>query len=371
MILADKCDDVVGLAHTYCERGQKAPSTAPTTPDTLDPLSNMAHSVAEAAAWTAGQLGKLIGQDGQGSVVDFTNRGFLQQYAVVFAASTVLVLVLWLLATMKRAMRGVPMTTAIGEAVGLLWLAVGACAFTPLVLYVVVAATDAVTDVLVSAMGGPEGVFKELGDALTGGHLGGGPIVLIIASVVTIALCGALALVIVMRALALYVGALLGVVIYSGLVDRNLWGHVRRWAGVMVALILVKPITVIILGLAAALESDGDNGPVATGIAVSVIALGVAIYIIAKTPGLGDTIRAGRTAARTVSGAVGMVAGGASATANVRSGIQTHGSRQGNSGNSGNSGISSPRRSGSSDGVSGGMGVHSNRPPKGGEKKKD
>ncbi|MEV5904943.1 hypothetical protein [Streptomyces sp. NPDC052127] len=370
MFLADeKCDAITGIAHDYCERGEKAPGATVPTTDTLDPLSSMAHSVAEAAAWTASQLAKLVGQDGQGSVVDFTNRGFLQQYAIVFAASTVLVLVLWLLATMKRAMRGVPMTTAIGEAVGLLWLAVGACAFTPLVLYVVVAATDAVTDVLVSAMGGPEGVFKELGDALTGGHLGGGPIVLIIASLVTIALCGALALLIILRALALYVGALLGVVVYSGLVDRNLWGHVRRWAGVMGALIMVKPITVIILGLAAALESDGENGPVATGIAVSVIALGVAIYIITKTPGLGDTIRAGRIAARTAGGAVGMVAGGASTTANVRSGIQTHGDRRGSFGNSET--ISSPRRSGSSDGVSGGMGVHSNRSPKGRNEKKD
>lgn len=361
MILADKdkCDAIAGMAHDYCERGQK-PTTTP-EPDSLDPLSSLAHSVAEGAAWTAGQLGKLIGQDGQGTIVDFTNRGFVQQYAVVFAASTILVLVLWLLAIAKRAMRGVPMTTAIGEAVGLLWLAVGACAFTPLVLYVVVTATDAVTDVLVRAMGGPEGVFTELGDALTGKGLTGGPIILIVASVVTIALCGALALVVILRALALYVGALLGIVIYSGLVDRDLWGHVRRWAGVMVALIMVKPITVIVLGLAAALESSGEHGPVVTGIGVSVVALGAAIYLIAKTPGLGDTIRAGRIAARTASGAVGVVTGSASAVANVRSGIQAHSTRS-------TPGVSAPR-SKSSDSVSGGMGVHSNRSPKSGEKK--
>lgn len=365
MLSADQCDAIAGAAHEYCVRGQERREgrEAPTRDDpteTLDPLSSLAQGVADAAAWTVDQLAALVGQDGQGSVVDFTNRGFLQQYAVVFAASTVLVLVLWLLAALKRTARGVPVPTAIGEAIGLLWLAVAATAFTPLVLYVVVAAADAVTDALASAMGGPEGVFTTLGDTLAEGRVGGGPIVLIIVSLLTILLCGALALVIVLRALALYVGALLGVVVYAGLVDRDLWGHVRRWAGVMTALVLVKPITVIILGLASALESSDDRGPIATGIAVSVIALGAAIYLIVKTPGVGDTIRAGRIAARTVSGAAGMAMGGASAASNVRSGIQAHGGRNTSAG----SGISNPRRPNSSDGVSGGMGVHSNRPPK-------
>ncbi|MFE6656395.1 hypothetical protein ACFVLG_30490 [Streptomyces rochei] len=356
MLLADECDAVVGAARDIC-LGDRPPATP--NPDTaaLDPLSSLARSVAEGAAWTADQLGKLVGENGQGSIVDFTNRGFLQQYAVVFAASTVLVLVLWLLATVKRAMRGVPLTTAIGEAISLLWFAVAACAFTPLVLYVVVAATDAVTDVLAGAMGGPEGVFKALGDALTDNKLGGGPLVLILASLVTIALCGALALVIVLRALALYVGALLGIVVYSGLVDRDLWGHVRRWAGVMVALILIKPVTVIILGFAAALQSTGEHGPVTTGIAVSGLALGAAVYIIAKTPGLGDTFRAGRIAARTVGGTVGAITGPASATANVRKGIETHGDRKGSSG------VASQRR-GSSDSVSSGVSAHANRTPR-------
>lgn len=63
--------------------------------------------------------------------VDFTNAKFLQQYAVVFAASTVLTLLLWLLAVAKRAVRGVPLSTAISEAIGFLWLTVLASAFTP------------------------------------------------------------------------------------------------------------------------------------------------------------------------------------------------------------------------------------------------
>lgn len=52
---------------------------------------------------------------------------------------------------------------------------------------------------------------------------------LIVVSLVTVLAAGVLYLELFIRAALLYVGALLGVVVYSGLVDRNLWGHVRRW----------------------------------------------------------------------------------------------------------------------------------------------
>lgn len=82
---------------------------------------------------------------------------------------------------------------------------------------------------------------------------------LIVVSLVSILAAGVLYLELYLRAVLLYVGALLGVVVYAGLVDKNLWGHVRRWAGVMIAVILVKPVIVIVLGLAGALS--GSEGP--------------------------------------------------------------------------------------------------------------
>ncbi|MGR7000755.1 hypothetical protein ACU686_26345 [Yinghuangia aomiensis] len=69
------------------------------------------------------------------TVADFRNQGFVRQYAITFAGATFLTLLLWLSAVIKRAVRGVPFFTAIGEAVGYLWLTVMASAFTPLVLY--------------------------------------------------------------------------------------------------------------------------------------------------------------------------------------------------------------------------------------------
>lgn len=126
------CDLIVGLAKDYCEDGEKAagaPRGGTSDPaGALDPLSSLARGCADAAAWIVGKLSDAVKETAN---VDFTNTAFLRQYAVVFAASTVLTLVLWLLAVAKRAIRGVPLTTAISEAIGFLWLTVLASAFTP------------------------------------------------------------------------------------------------------------------------------------------------------------------------------------------------------------------------------------------------
>ena len=104
-------------------------------------------------------MGKLSEAVESTATVDFTNSAFRRQYAVVFAASTILTLVLWLFAVAKRAISGVPFTTAISEAIGFLWLTVLASAFTPLILYMVVSATDGVTEVISAATGGQTDVF--------------------------------------------------------------------------------------------------------------------------------------------------------------------------------------------------------------------
>ncbi|NUT30500.1 MAG: hypothetical protein HOV84_32075, partial [Streptomyces sp.] len=244
----DNCDLIVGPAKDYCEKdnggsgtGSGRSLTDPTA--TLDPLSSLAKGCADAASWTVKQLSEAVKETAN---VDFTNAKFLQQYAVVFAASTILTLLLWLLAVAKRAVRGVPLTTAISEAIGFLWLTVLASAFTPLILYTVVSATDGVTDVLAKTTGDQtDTFFGTFAGALEKGEdIGGGPIMLIVVSLVSILAAGILWLELVIRAALLYVGALLGTVVYAGLVDKNLWGHVRRWAGIMIAVILVKPVIV-------------------------------------------------------------------------------------------------------------------------------
>ncbi|MFJ9945964.1 hypothetical protein [Streptomyces erythrochromogenes] len=364
----DPCSLIAGPAREYCERGESgAPRTglAPSDPaDALNPLASLAKGCADAAAWIVTKLSEAVNGSAN---VDFTNATFLKQYAVVFAASTILTLVLWLFAVAKRAVRGVPLTTAISEAIGFLWLTVLASAFTPLILYTVVSATDGVTEVIASATGGQTDVFfGSFSEALKKGNdIGGGPIMLIVVSLVTVLAAGILFLELFIRAALLYVGALLGVVVYSGLVDRNLWGHVRRWAGIMIAVILVKPVIVIVLGLAGALT--GEQGPnafsaVVTGLSIILLAIFASAMIYRFVPGFGDEIasaRAGRSKATDGAQAAAVISSPASL---VSQGIKTHSSRGAHRGGDGG-GSAAPRPANP---LSGGVAAHSSRPTSGG-----
>ncbi|MEV6088379.1 hypothetical protein [Streptomyces parvulus] len=367
----DNCDLIVGPAKDYCERGEGGGSSggggggsySPTS--TLDPLSSLAKGCANAASWTVDKLSAAV-QDTAN--VDFTNPKFLQQYAVVFAASTILTLLLWLLAVAKRAVRGVPLTTALSEAIGFLWLTVLASAFTPLILYTVVSATDGVTDVLAKTTGNQtDTFFGTFSGALEKGEdIGGGPIMLIVVSLVSILAAGVLWLELVIRAALLYVGALLGTVVYAGLVDKNLWGHVRRWAGIMIAVILVKPVVVIVLGLAGALSAD--DGPdafsaVVSGLAIILLAIFASAMIYRFVPGFGDEIANSRNN-RIMQGAEGKAAAVISSPANlVAQGIRTHSARNNGDGGGQSSSSSAARPSNP---ASGGVAAHSSRPSNGG-----
>lgn len=362
----DPCELMAGPAKEYCEEGEGGGGggSAPDPTSTLDPLSSLAKGCAEAASWTVDKLSELVNST---TKVDFTNPEFLRQYAVVFAASTILTLTLWLLAVAKRAIRGVPFTEALTEAVGFLWLTVLASAFTPLILYTLVSATDSVTDVVASGTSDQtDKFFGTFSEALKeGNEIGGGPIMLIVVSLISVLAAGVLYLELVIRAALLYVGALLGTAVYAGLVDKNMWGHVRRWAGIMIAVILVKPVIVIVLGLAGALSSsDGPNAfsAIVSGLSIILLAIFASAMIYRFVPGFGDEIvnhrnassdPASRSAAAVVS----------SPAALVRQGINTHSARGGGGGGaaaSGNAGAGSGGKSGG-DQVSGGMAAHSSR----------
>lgn len=363
------CDLLRGQAREICEgdtgsgggSGGGTPRLDPTS--TLDPLASLAKGCADAAAWTVDKLSDAVKETAN---VDFTNPKFLQQYAVVFAASTILTLLLWLLAVAKRAVRGVPLTTALSEAIGFLWLTVLASAFTPLILYTVVSATDGVTEVLAKATGDQtDAFFGTFSEALDKGEdIGGGPIMLIVVSLVSILAAGVLWLELVIRAALLYVGALLGTVVYAGLVDKNLWGHVRRWAGIMIAVILIKPVIVIVLGLAGALSTgDGPDAfsAVVSGLAIILLAIFASAMIYRFVPGFGDEI-AGSRNNRIMQGAEGKAAAVISSPASlVAQGIKTHSTRADNNGSGSQS--SAPRPSNP---ASGGVAAHSSRPSNGG-----
>ncbi|MFD9030488.1 hypothetical protein ACFVZW_04865 [Streptomyces sp. NPDC059567] len=357
----DPCDLIRGPARDYCNNGEPARTgTAPDPTTALDPLSSLARGCADAAVAIVDKLSQAVKETAD---VDFTNLEFLGRYAVVFAAATVLTLLLWLLAVAKRAVRGVPLTTAISEAIGFLWLTVLASAFTPLILYTVVNATDAVTEVIASGTGQQtDAFFGSFKEALQkGDSIGGGPIMLIIVSLVSILAAGVLYLELFLRAVLLYVGALLGVVVYSGLVDKNMWGHVRRWAGIMIAVILVKPVIVIVLGLAGALSSG--TGPdsfsaVVSGLAIILLAIFASGMIYRFVPGFGDEIVASRNNRLHRAGENAAAAVITSPASLVSQGIKTHSARGDGGGNTSNGSNNAPRPANP---LSGGVAAHSSR----------
>ncbi|MFT2019510.1 hypothetical protein ACMA1D_27245, partial [Streptomyces sp. 796.1] len=364
------CDQIHGSGREFCRdegKGDAPGSEDPTAP--IDPAVSLARSCAKAASWLVGKLSDMVNET---AGVDFTNETFLRQYAIVFAASTVLTLLLWLLAVAKRAIRGVPFMEAITEAIGFLWLTVLASAFTPLVLYTVVSATDAVTEVIASGTGADnDAFFGSFAEALKKDEdIGGGPIMLIVVSLVTILASGVLCLELVIRAALLYVGALLGTAVYAGLVDKNMWGHVRRWAGLMIAVILVKPVIIIVLGLAGALS--GDEGPdafsaVVSGLSIIILAIFASAMIYRFVPGFGDEIissrnasndAASRQAAAIVSSPAALVKQGMNAHSNRAVGAPVGG------GDGGGGGSAQPRPANP---VSGGVAAHSARGGSGGD----
>ncbi|MGA5565714.1 hypothetical protein ACPCUV_31735 [Streptomyces platensis] len=361
---SERCKLLSGPALQLCQKrnesGSDSPPTNPLDNNPLDPLESLAKGCAKAAAWIVTKLSEAVKATSQ---VDFTNAAFLRQYAVVFAASTVLTLVLWLLAVAKRAVRGVRLTEAISEAVGFLWLTVLASAFTPLILYTIVSATDGVTEIIAKGTGAQtDTFFGAFSQALTKGtDIGGGPIMLIVVSLVSVLAAGVLWLELVIRAALLYVGALLGTVVYAGLVDKNMWGHVRRWAGIMIAVILVKPVIVIVLGVAGALSHDkGPNAfsAVVSGLSIIVLAIFASAVIYRFVPGFGDEMVSARTnkgRATDGSQAAAMIS---SPAALVSQGIKTHSSRSsgGDGGQGAQGGQSRP-----ADAVAGGVAAHSSR----------
>jgi hypothetical protein len=342
---ADPCAALIGSMYTACENAAKIAANPPASGATggtssgsllTDPLGSIATGCAQAAAWVIDQVSGAVGSS---TSVDYTNAGFLKQYAVVFAASAVLTLVLWLLAVIKRAVRGEPVVTAITEATGFLWLAVGASAFTPVVLYGMVKLTDGITTAIGSGTANDRNNFLSTfantisppnGQSST---LGGGPILLIFISLVAMIAAAVLWVELLIRAAMLYVGAALAAAVYAGLVDKSLWHHIRRWAGMMIAVDLAKPVIVIVLGLATAISagSSGSFASVLSGLAIMILSIFSSALIFRFVPNFGDDMLAINSARDSASSSEASPAGAMAGPASrMREGIAAHGARSGN-----------------------------------------
>ncbi|MFC3352084.1 hypothetical protein ACFOOM_32600 [Streptomyces echinoruber] len=240
-----------------------------------DPLGFLLQKLTEANIWF---LRKMLALVDDTTRIDLTGSGFLKQYALVFAASSLITTALWFVAVAKRAVRGVPVVEAVGEAIGFLLLQYVVNALTPGAIALLLKATDEVTAVFEPYATRNLQPFLETLLKVMAADPSEGVGQLLVVNLVM--LCGALLVWIEMliRSAAIYVGVALGPVVNAGLVDRDLWGKSKKWFAALFAIALSKPVLLALLGLGAAILSD-STGRLSD--AVSKTLVGALILLIA------------------------------------------------------------------------------------------
>lgn len=240
-----------------------------------DPLGFLLQKLTEANIWFLRKMLELIQNT---TKIDLTSPGFLKQYAIIFAASSLITAALWFIAVAKRAVRGVPLTQAISEAVGFLVLQVVVNAMTPGAIALLMKAIDEVTKVFEPYATSNFKPFLENVLKIMAANPSEGVGQLLVVNLIM--MCGALLMWIelLIRSAAIYVAVALGPIVNAGLVDRDLWGKSKKWFGAIFALGLSKPVLFALLGLGGAILSDSTGS---MSDAVSKTLVGALILLLA------------------------------------------------------------------------------------------
>ncbi|MFD7861536.1 hypothetical protein [Streptomyces sp. NPDC059783] len=239
--------------------------------------------------------------------IDWGNPGFIRLYGLVFALAAVFTMVQWLISVVKRVVRGAPVAQAAMENVGYLLMSVTVAAFMPAMVMTAVdfidsAAEAILGDYIAEVFVGGMVIFSSMAAISIVAPAFGVVIAIPIGLAVLFAVFGLWVMLVVRDALIL-LGLVFGPVVFSGLVDKDLWGHTRKWVGVMGGIIASKLGIYLALALAGALldgVADLDHGmtlPQAIGSCISFIALlFIALFMpfqIAKwLPFVGDEMQA-------------------------------------------------------------------------------
>lgn len=240
-----------------------------------DPLGFLLQKLTEANIWFLGKMLELIQNT---TKIDLTSPGFLKQYAIIFAASSLITAALWLVSVAKRAVRGVALSTAISEAIGFLVLQFFVNAMTPGAIALLMTAIDEVTAVFEPYAVNNFKPFLENILKIMAASPSEGVGQLIVVNLIMMA--GALLMWVEMliRGAAIYVAVALGPVVNAGLVDRDLWGKSKKWFGALFAIGLSKPVLFALLGLGGAILSDSTGS---MSDAVSKTLVGALILLLA------------------------------------------------------------------------------------------
>ncbi|KOU84216.1 membrane protein [Streptomyces sp. XY593] len=221
-----------------------------------DPLGFLLQKLTEANIWFLRKMLELIQAT---TKIDLTSPGFLKQYAIIFAASSLLTVALWLIAVAKRAVRGVGITTAMGEAIGFLLLQFVVNAMTPGALALLLKAIDEVTAVFEPYATENFKPFLENILKVMAANPSEGVGQLLVVNLIMMAGALLMWIELLIRSAAIYVAVALGPVVNAGLVDRDLWNKSKKWFGAIFAIGLSKPVLFALLGLGGAVLSDSTG----------------------------------------------------------------------------------------------------------------
>uniref|UniRef100_UPI002F9066AF hypothetical protein n=1 Tax=Kitasatospora sp. NBC_01519 TaxID=2903576 RepID=UPI002F9066AF len=234
--------------------------------------------------------------------IDWGNAGFIRTYTMAFGASVVLTVVLWLVAVAKRALQGVNPVQALGESIGYLLLSVMTSAFAPLGIAYVTQIFDGIAEAMLSPVTQD---LPKIGAVLATMLLvllvipGGPLIVLAVGFFLLMAVLGVWLEIIVRNAL-IYTGLVFGPTVFAGLVDKDLWGHTKRWFGIVVGIIASKYVTFTTLALASGLLAGRSSekasvaqafGTCLTAVALFFLALYLPFQVAKFIPILGDQLQ--------------------------------------------------------------------------------
>ncbi|MEU7028830.1 hypothetical protein AB0A60_19335 [Streptomyces sp. NPDC046275] len=239
--------------------------------------------------------------------IDWGNPGFIRLYGLVFALATVFTMVQWLISVVKRVVRGVPVAQAAMENLGYLLMSVAVAGFMPAMVMTTVdfidsAAEAILGDYIAEVFVGGMVIFYALA-AISVLAPGFGVVIAIpIGLAILFAVFGLWVMLVVRDALIL-LGLIFGPIVFSGLVDKDLWGHTRKWVGIMGGIIASKLGIYLALALAGALldgvvDLDHDMtlpqaiGSCITFIALLFIALFMPFQIAKWLPIVGDEMQA-------------------------------------------------------------------------------
>ena len=306
----DPCAVVPGPARIVCEAaggvtdevGEVVGGAAGNAADAA--LGGIAAAFAEAGGFFLGRLAELLSATTQ---VDVGAAWFIQRYALMFGLSALLTFVLLLLSVVKAVLRGQGWEAVRSGTVYYL-CAVIASAFAPALVYLLVQLSDAVTGVLTfGAQEQTKTYLEETGRTLAAFSIaspGGGAATVLIASLVTIVCAVVLWVELLLRTAIIYVATLFAAPTFSGLVDRSLWRHSRRWVFFVVSVVFAKPVVVAVLGLAAAGAGAGGSADGFSSVFVALALMIVAIFCVGLLfriiPNAGDEIAGALTARREI-----------------------------------------------------------------------